>query len=571
MAYVIGKNCSTCHYCFYTCPVKAIRFVGKEYAIDVDKCIDCGKCEEVCPAGIIYNPADTKKISLHQPEETSCDLVVLGGGGAGLIAAVRYKLLTGKSVIVLEKAKKPGGNTTLGHNFLTRYSKRHAQAGMPDLREKAIESICEGGSGNELSKNLLRKAMYAQSDVLDWLFDLGDLEQRMKLIDLREQGMSRGPFVFTPGFFDFPDRIENFDSTDHSMGPGWMGTWMIRKMIEQCKKLDIPILTQHRAIKLNMDANGKFQSVVAENPGGIKTVCARNCLIATGGFARNKEVLEKILPEFYEGEPVHSFTVASNTGDAITMAEDIGAKMDFEHVKIPMFGPVHHPYSFPVMQLVGSPRVIMVTLDGERFQPEDLPPKMELKGPLEQVKGKVAFAVFDSDTLELLGAEMMERTADDPGLHKCMTGWREELEYECTLDTPAKKAETIAELAQKAGIDAAGLEKEIAVYNSDCKKQKDSKFGKNSDFLNPIEKAPFYAVHLARFNEGAEGGIVNDDELRVVKKDGTPFDGLYIAGDPCRGVLKTDDAGGKFGEMPWAVASAYMVAENMAKEESEKN
>ena len=50
-----------------------------------------------------------------------------------------------------------------------------------------------------------------------------------------------------------------------------------------------------------------------------------------------------------------------------------------------------------------------------------------------------------------------------------------------------------------------------------------------------MAKGPFYAVLLMRFNEGAEGGLVNDDNLRLVKQDGTPFSGIYVAGDCCRG------------------------------------
>ena len=40
-----------------------------------------------------------------------CDLVVLGAGGAGLVAAVKASEDGVKRVIVLEKAKKPGGAT----------------------------------------------------------------------------------------------------------------------------------------------------------------------------------------------------------------------------------------------------------------------------------------------------------------------------------------------------------------------------------------------------------------------------------------------------------------------------
>jgi predicted oxidoreductase len=79
-----------------------------------------------------------------------------------------------------------------------------------------------------------------------------------------------------------------------------------------------------------------------------------------------------------------------------------------------------------------------------------------------------------------------------------------------------------------------------------------------------VKEGPFYAVLMLRFNEGSEGGLVNDDDLRLVKEDGTPFHGIFVAGDTCRGVLKQDDEGGKFGEMPWAMASGYLVAQSMA-------
>ena len=95
MAYIIDKHCSTCHYCYNECPVHAIRFVGVEYAIDQDKCIGCGKCEKVCPAGAITN-TESPKPEPHDLRTVTCDAVVIGGGGAGLVAAVRYAELTGK-------------------------------------------------------------------------------------------------------------------------------------------------------------------------------------------------------------------------------------------------------------------------------------------------------------------------------------------------------------------------------------------------------------------------------------------------------------------------------------------
>ena len=567
MAYVIGANCSTCHSCFHTCPVNAIKFVGVEYAIDQEKCIACGACARVCPTGIIFNTDKETAAAPHAPETMNCDAVILGAGGSGLVAAVRYKQLTGKKIVVLEKAKKVGGNTNLGHAFVVRYSKLHKEAGMPDLREEAVESIWNGSDGREMSKTLLRKAVYGLSDMFDWLCEFGGVEEHFRLVDLREHPINDGPFVCCPGFFDFPTRTKNVKSNDHSMGPGWMGTFVVDKMMEQCKKLGIPVLTEHRGIRLNVDESGTFQSVEVDNPGGTLTVTAKCILLACGGFAHNERVMRKLRPSFFEGLPVHSFTVASNTGDAIDMAEQIGAQLDFKHIKAPLFGPVHHPFNFGVVSLCNDPRIAMVNVDGRRFKNEGAPPENHGQfGPLEEQPMKKAYAIFDAPTAEAMGADLIERSRRNPDMLQGMLTWKEQLEYECAeLDIAAHKADTLEELAKLAGISPVGLVDEIEKYNMFCRQKRDEDFDKPAPFLVPVEQGPYYAVLMLRFNEGAEGGLVNDDDLRLVRADGTPFNGIYVAGDTCRGVLKHDDEGGKFGEMPWAMASGYLAGESMAQ------
>ena len=74
-----------------------------------------------------------------------------------------------------------------------------------------------------------------------------------------------------------------------------------------------------------------------------------------------------------------------------------------------------------------------------------------------------------------------------------------------------------------------------------------------------IEKAPFYAVYGGRFSESASGGIVTDTNLVVKKEDGSTVPGLWAVGDSCKGLFQKDDRGGKFGEMPWAMASGFMA------------
>ena len=566
MAYMIDKHCSTCHYCYNECPVHAIRFVGVEYAIDQEKCIGCGRCEQVCPAGAISN-TEAPAPQPHERRRLVCDAVVVGGGGAGLVAAVRYAELTGKQVIVLEKAKKPGGNTTLGHNFILRNSKLHTAAGYPDHRAEHVERLYEAGKG-ELSYELVRKATYAVTDMFDWLYDHSDLEKHCKLVRFADVDPGMAAFMSwgAEAYVDFPIRTANVKSTDHSMGPGWMGTFVVESMLKRCKELGITVLTEHGAERLVLDETGKFQAVLARDPGGETLVEATCCLLASGGFSNSKEIMDRVLPAFNEGFPTHTFTMAANTGDAIPMVEEIGGAIDLEHVKIPLFGPTHHPFAYSSVCLARCPEMVMVNTLGRRFTNESEPgdPGRRL-GPMESQPNKIGWAIADTPTLELMGDHLIKgEMAGPPVDEACMRPWREQLEEECTFDLAAKKAETLAELAEKLGIDQAAFLEEMERYNAMCAAGADTQFGKPAPFLKPVEQGPFYALFLSRFNEGAEGGLVNDDNLRVLNRANEPFQGLYAAGDCCRGLLKEDDEGGKFGEMGWAMASGFLAAQEMA-------
>jgi heterodisulfide reductase subunit A-like polyferredoxin len=138
--YTINQYCVGCHYCADECPVSAINFVGTKYEIDPGRCTSCGSCVSLCPISAISDPEHpVPPAPQHPPIERYCDVVVLGGG-CGLIAAVRAAE-AGKKVILLEKAKKVGGNTDLAHMFFPLYPQVFAEQGLPDVREDAIEIL----------------------------------------------------------------------------------------------------------------------------------------------------------------------------------------------------------------------------------------------------------------------------------------------------------------------------------------------------------------------------------------------------------------------------------------------
>ena len=139
------ENCVCCHNCRMECPMQAINYVGMKYQIDPDKCVECGLCAKVCHTQSIHNVDEPEVVTPHDPVELTADVVVVGGG-SGLVAAVKAAQ-AGKKVILVEKAKVLGGNTDYAHAFFPVYTKWHEEAGMPDVREQAIDHYMKATDG----------------------------------------------------------------------------------------------------------------------------------------------------------------------------------------------------------------------------------------------------------------------------------------------------------------------------------------------------------------------------------------------------------------------------------------
>ena len=93
MAYQIKPFCLGCHYCALECPTHAIDYVGTQYQIDPEKCVECGKCVAVCNISAI-DTGKPEQVVPHKPLELESDCVVIGAGAGGTVAAVKLAELT---------------------------------------------------------------------------------------------------------------------------------------------------------------------------------------------------------------------------------------------------------------------------------------------------------------------------------------------------------------------------------------------------------------------------------------------------------------------------------------------
>lgn len=562
MSYQIKKGCIGCHFCALECPSGAIRIRKGAYQIDRKKCISCGKCAQVCHLSLPY---DENAVPLepvhHEPEELFCDVLVIGAGGVGLGASTRAAFL-GLDTLLIEASEHFGGGTYLAHGASFPGSHVvYGRLGLPSGVEQQVAFWNMLGKGNIRDQEQLKKNVAANGAFLDWFDTLNP-----GYCAVFAHGGEHFPFPF-----DMPRRYLNTKSTDNSIGPGWTGSWISEKLFESGQRLGVRYRSGTRATELCPDATGNVTCVLAEDAGGQLKITAKAYVLATGSYLMDDDALRRIDPCYVrEDAPILRLTVPTNRGDGHRMVAKLGGVVDTGYMRTR--GPVHHPYSYAVNLFMGRPENVFFGEDGIRlFEIKPGPPPMPGQKITDtpETPGQVilhsrngcCYLIMDRSQLEEFGADLEARA--DPIHDAFAAHWREDIEEECALeDRPARKAESIRELAVKLGMNPDSLEASINRYNGLCDSSCDEDFAKPAPFMRPIRNAPFYAFLGQNFDNGASlGGIETDAMFHVVKQAGGVFENLYCAGD-CATYSPEEDKGaiGLCGGLGGSWASGYQIA-----------
>jgi succinate dehydrogenase/fumarate reductase flavoprotein subunit/NAD-dependent dihydropyrimidine dehydrogenase PreA subunit len=560
--YQIKESCSGCHYCEMACPMQAVYYDGSKYKINRDWCVECGLCETLCPTCSIFDEDDNSEPVAHEKIIRECDLVVCGGG-SGLVAAVKASQL-GKKVILLEKAKRVGGNMCLAHSFFPVYSKLHAELGLNDVREDAVAEL-SARTGGVIGSDIMRTAVYGCSEFTDWLLEFPGARNCFSLELYGGKYVMARP-VFGPAVLRFPKRIENKLSKDLSIGPGFMGSFVKKSMLEAipAQKLNVEILLGHEAKHLITDGAGRVTGVIAGDPGGETEIRCKAVILSTGGYGASDTKLQKYFGAFDVQRPIQRFTVPSNTGDAIDMLQELGVEPDSERMYISTSGPSHHPFSYSLCRVLEHSTALLVDLDGKRWIDESICLTSEaarLKGSLKEA----TWGIYTQKNID----DIMQGYLDDSSLaddYECLAYYQENLDREAGYrKPPVYKADTIEELAEKLAIDPAVLKKTTEDYNRFCRNGIDEEFNKSAGYLVPREQGPYYAIYGQLFSECAAGGLTVDAKCRVLHNDNTPVSGLYAGGDAVSAMHRRGEPA-VVSELTWALASAYRCAVESVKE-----
>lgn len=300
MSYFIHGDCINCGRCQQACPVGAPRPDGLQYTIDPTLCVSCGKCAEACRMGIIFPQGYVKEVTPHAPQTLSCQVLVIGGGGAGLMAAAKCAE-AGKSVIFLEKLPKTGGGSQYAQGLRMFSSQMEREAGVPDQMDDYIRSALNTCRW-EVNPHLIANAFHALPACFDWMCQWAPMRENWSV------------------------SVSPFGNKMVGINGGHDAGWFITQQLERrCRDTGVNLLTEHAAKRLLLE-HGRVTGVVAENAGGTLEIHCQACLLATGNISYGP-VLKRALPQYYYADCyANSHRLPSNTGDHVSLVEDAGRR-----------------------------------------------------------------------------------------------------------------------------------------------------------------------------------------------------------------------------------------------------
>ena len=197
----------------------------------------------------------------------------------------------------------------------SRWQKDH---GIPDNTMSALRSVMDDTYW-ELNPALAYNTFKATGEFFDFLCDTGEGVE-----DLYQEGTY---------IFDTPSgpKIPAFKKERKG------GAYVMKRMIELCEKNGVTML-KNTAVETVTHADGVY-TVTASDPGGESTITAKACILATGSWIRNPEIVKKYVPKAMAmpmGDGGH--THPSYTGDALPLPRGWGPKSTTTALKFALWG-----------------------------------------------------------------------------------------------------------------------------------------------------------------------------------------------------------------------------------------
>lgn len=512
------------------------------------------------------------------------DFVVVGSGGGSMCAALVLRT-AGKSVLILEKTAFVGGTTARSGGVMwipnNRFMKRDGVADSLELATNYLDQVIGDHNDTPGATRTRRHAYLTQGpEMVDFLVQQGIELTRVsywpdyydevpggsekgrtvvaKLFNVNELGPWKDRL--RPSFLPISAPLDEMLKLQH-IKRGWLpkllavklalrtlaakmtgkhlitaGAALQGRMLQAALKAGAEIRTESPVTELIVE-NGVVRGVITVKNGNPYRIAARKgVLINAGGFSHNQKMRDQYQPgtstrwtQTAEGDTGEMILEMMRHGAAIAQMEE----MVGNQLTIPPGA--ENAVIKPVVQgLTAAPHAILVDQSGVRYMNEGGSYMAYCKGMFErnrEVTAVPSWAIFDSQFVRnymLLGTM--------PGSKKPENWFTENY---------MRRADTIEALAQQLRIDAAVLRATVERFNGFVASGRDDDFQRGARAydrwlgdpyhtpnaaLGKINEGPFYALPVFPGDVGTYGGVVTDEQARVLREDGSVIEGLYATG-----------------------------------------
>ncbi|EHA13635.1 FAD-dependent oxidoreductase [Halomonas sp. HAL1] len=480
--------------------------------------------------------------------DINVDVIVVGGGGAGMSAAIA-SVENGANTVLLEKNSHLGGTTILSVGSITVSDTQfQARAGIKDSPQEHFNdmSLFIPESMRDKENYELRKVLVDNvKETFEWLQKIGV--------------RFHGPFPEPP---HSKKRMHNVIPNSKAYG-----YYLSRECIR--KGVDVKLNTKVTELLYNGDRVVGVQACVDGRASNIYS--KYGVVISSGDFSNSESLKAEFRPDVAHVDGYNS----SSTGDGQKMAIEIGSEvvngdliwgpslrfkeapkpslikrlpphpwltalMQFGLEKLPM--KFFRPFILQFMTSSLSPEpslfergAILVNEEGDRFSDERNKPEPEVA----RQKGKLAFIVMDKNLKEKF-EEWPNFVSTAPGVAYAYMS-----DYKKTRSDIFHEGNNLEVLSKRIGVNYRSLKGAVDKVNEE---RRDGTNG-----LPEIKEPPFYALGpVMSWVVIAEGGLKVNSEHQVVQKGGCPIKGLYAAGSSGQGGLILAGHGHHIG---WAMTS----------------
>lgn len=464
--------------------------------------------------------------------EEDVDVVVVGAGTAGLVAATRL-LEAGKTVCVIEKHDIAGGSgpmtysgvLALGSDMQEAWKLGQHDEGDINFDVDARLNLIKSYSGLAADADLpyVRTMYETSAPMVNWMQSIG-----LGFLTMGTTYFSEP--VLAPGLY-----------------MGGSGTAM-SYLAQRIEALGSPIHYATTLTEIIQSEDGTVTGVKAQGEdGSILTVNAKAVCLATGGFGANRDMLAEYYPDY--ADAAWSCCSAS-TGEGMQLAVGAGAVLECLGRQLGAFNattPDAAGTRFELAFLHYFAPGMMVNGQGDEFGQGGLSHAFMGKAVLDPANGGRFFHVTDH-----AGATTLAK----------YDSWGACTDYACLFDRgDIVHYDTVEEAAE--ALDLPDLRATLDSHNSHALAGEQDEFGRTPTFINDNEGV--WLVSCMPTFYLTTGGIRIDTAGRVLDEDGEPIPGLYAAGDICGSIEEKDGVTYGYG-FDSALTYGFAMAETVAAE-----